>query len=63
MTGTKITAILVLGALEALAIVKGIDGALFGMVVATIGGIAGYHIGVERYKRSKRRVRSDVAKV
>lgn len=34
--------------LEALAILKGIDGALFGTVVAVIAGLCGYHVGKER---------------
>lgn len=37
-------AIVVLGALEALALCKGIDGTLFSSIVAVIGGIAGYTV-------------------
>jgi len=37
-------AIIVLGAMECFALSKGIDGALFGSVIALIGGIAGYTI-------------------
>jgi hypothetical protein len=40
----KITAIIVIGLLEAYALYLGIDGALLGLVFATIGGIAGYKV-------------------
>jgi len=39
-----ITAILVIAYLETLAILKGIDGYLFGLVIAVISGLAGYKI-------------------
>lgn len=38
------TAILVIGGLEAIALLKNIDGALFGLVIAAIAGIAGYQV-------------------
>lgn len=41
----KMWAISVLGALEGVALVMGIDGTLFGAVIAAIAGIAGYEIG------------------
>ncbi len=39
-----VVAIIILGALEAVALSNGIDGALFMSVTATIGGIAGYTV-------------------
>lgn len=39
-----IAAIFTLGILEALALLNGIDGPMFGLVVFTIGGIAGYTV-------------------
>lgn len=39
-----IVAIFTLGILEALALLNGIDGPMFGLVVFTIGGIAGYTV-------------------
>jgi len=41
----KIVAIICLSILEGLAIMHGIDGQLFGLVCAIIGGIAGYKFG------------------
>jgi hypothetical protein len=37
-------AICCLTMLEVVALLKGIDGSLFGLIVATIAGLAGYHI-------------------
>ncbi|GAI55788.1 unnamed protein product [marine sediment metagenome] len=39
-----ITAITAIALLEALALYTGLDGALFGLVVAVISGLAGYEI-------------------
>lgn len=41
-TAIKITAIVSLTALEGAALYTGLDGVMFGPVVAIIGGIAGY---------------------
>ena len=41
----KIVAIVMIGILEAIALLKGIDGTLFALTIAAISGIAGYHIG------------------
>jgi hypothetical protein len=40
----SICAIVCISVLEAIALVEGLDGAIFSMVVAVIGGIAGYKI-------------------
>jgi hypothetical protein len=48
---TEIVSILVLGWLETIALLKGIDGSLFASVIAVIGGIGGYHIGRSRKRR------------
>jgi hypothetical protein len=45
---TEIVSILVLGWLETVALLKGVDGSLFASVIAVIGGIGGYHIGKTR---------------
>jgi hypothetical protein len=45
---TEIVSILVLGWLETVALLKGVDGSLFTTVIAVIGGIGGYHIGKTR---------------
>jgi hypothetical protein len=41
----KIAAILSITILEAVALLKGIDGALLSMAVAVIAGLAGYQVG------------------
>ena len=46
-----IIAILVLAGLEAIALLKGIDGAAFGTVVAAIAGLGGYEIGKGRSRK------------
>jgi len=48
---TEIVSILVLGWLETVALLKGVDGAYFSTVIATIGAIAGYHLGRTRKRR------------
>jgi hypothetical protein len=48
---TEIISILVLGWLETVALLKGIDGSLFASAIAVIGGIGGYHIGRTRKRR------------
>lgn len=42
------TATIAIAILEALAIIKGIDGALIGFAVAAIAGLGGYEIGYKR---------------
>lgn len=41
ITISAITAIIIL---EAVALIKGINGALFGLVIAAVAGLAGYEI-------------------
>jgi hypothetical protein len=48
---TEIVSILVLGWLETIALLKGVDGSLFTSVIAVIGGIGGYHIGKTKKRR------------
>ena len=43
-TAIKITAIGAIAFLEGIALLKGIDGVILSMVIATISGIAGYSI-------------------
>jgi hypothetical protein len=47
----SVVAIVVLGALEALALIKGVDGAIFGIVIAAISGLGGYEIGSRKAAR------------
>lgn len=47
------TAIAVIGLLEFAAIMTGLDGAYFGIVVAAISGLAGYEIKVVKDKINK----------
>lgn len=44
-------AIIILGALQIVALQQGIDGALYGLVVAAIAGIAGYSLQRLRERR------------
>ncbi len=44
----SLSAIIAILILEALAIIKGIDGALLGFAVAAIAGLGGYEIGYKR---------------
>ncbi len=48
MKWTPIVAMICIAGLEALALVKGINGALFGIVVAALAGLGGYEIKVLR---------------
>ncbi len=43
-TVIKIVAVVAITVLEAAAILTGLDGAYFGIVVAAVGGIAGYEL-------------------
>lgn len=51
MKWTPIVAIIAIAGLEVLAIFQGINGAVFGIVVAAIAGLGGYEIKVLRDKR------------
>lgn len=51
-TAIKIAAIIGLSVLETAAIVCGLDGAYFGIVVAAVAGLAGYTIAVEKTKEA-----------
>ena len=44
MKWTPIVAMLCIVGLEALAILKGVDGATFGIVIAALAGLGGYEI-------------------
>jgi len=48
--GAAIIAILCLTILEVVAIVQGINGALFGIVVSAIAGLGGYSVARARIK-------------
>ncbi len=50
MIWTPIVAMICIASLEVLALVKGIDGALFGIVVAALAGLGGYEVKVLREK-------------
>jgi len=48
-------AIVMLGTLETVAILKGVDGAYFGLVIAGISGIAGYNFkNLKEFLRERR---------
>lgn len=55
MKWTPIVAVVCLAGLGALAMVKGVDGAVFSIVVAAIAGLGGYEVKVlrDKIKRSK----------
>ena len=50
MKWTPIIAMVCITALEVVALLKGIDGAVFGFVVAALAGLGGYEIKVLRNK-------------
>lgn len=50
---TPCLAIIVLGALEAIALLQGVDGIIFTGVAAIIGGLAGYGIKTVKEKKAK----------
>lgn len=51
MKWTPIVAMICIAGLEALAMVKGINGALFGIVIAALAGLGGYEIKVLRDRK------------
>jgi len=51
MKWTPIVAMLCIVGLEALALVKGINGAVFGIVIAALAGLGGYEIKVLKDKK------------
>lgn len=51
MKWTPIVAMICIAGLEALAIVKGINGAVLGIVIAAIAGLGGYEIKVLRDRK------------
>ena len=53
-TCIKCVAIAALGAMEAAALLTGVDGAMFGAVVAAISGITGYQLGKTTSKKAKK---------
>ena len=50
MRWTPIVAMLCIAALEVIALLKGVNGAGFGMVIAALAGLGGYEIKVLRDK-------------
>lgn len=50
MIWTPIVAIVCIAGLEALALAKGVDGALMGIVIAAIAGLGGYGVKAIRDK-------------
>lgn len=50
MKWTPIVAMICIAGLEALAMIKGVDGAVFGIVVAALAGLGGYEVKVLRDK-------------
>ncbi|MBA7640079.1 hypothetical protein ES703_47744 [subsurface metagenome] len=44
MIWTPVVAIICIAGLEALALVKGVDGAMMGIVIAAIAGLGGYGV-------------------
>ena len=50
MKWTPIVAMICIAGLEALALLKGIDGAVFGFVIAALAGLGGYEIKALRDK-------------
>ena len=51
MIWTPIVAMICIAGLEALALIKGVDGATFGIVIAALAGLGGYELKVLRDKR------------
>jgi len=51
MKWTPIVAMICIAGLEALALVRGIDGAVFGIVVAALAGLGGYELKVLQSKK------------
>ena len=51
MKWTPIVAMICIAGLEALALIKGVDGAVFGFVVAALAGLGGYELKVLRNKK------------
>lgn len=50
MKWTPIVAMICIAGLEALAIVRGVDGAVLGIVIAALAGLGGYELKVFRDK-------------
>jgi len=48
---SKNLAIICITFLEAIAMLKGIDGSMFGMVIGFISGLAGYYVGKRKKER------------
>lgn len=46
-----ITAMICIAGLEALAIIKGVNGAIFGLAITAIAGLGGYEIKVLRERK------------
>ena len=53
MKWTPIAAMICIAGLEALALVKGVDGATLGLVVAALAGLGGYELKVLLDKRKE----------
>lgn len=50
MKWTPIVAMICITGLEALALVKGVNGAVFGIVIAALAGLGGYELKILRDK-------------
>lgn len=50
MKCTPIVAMVCIAALEVVALIKGVNGAVFGIVIAALAGLGGYEIKVLRNK-------------
>ena len=51
MKWTPVIAMVCITALEVIALLKGVDGAVFGIVIAALAGLGGYEIKVLRDKK------------
>lgn len=53
MKETIIIAIACITILESIALMKGVDGAIFGIAIAAISGLVGYQVKSQREKKHK----------
>lgn len=55
MKWTPIIAMICIAGLEALALVRGVDGAIFGLVITALAGLGGYELKVLQEKRKEKK--------
>ncbi len=55
MKWTPIVAMISIVILEAIALLQGIDGAVFGIVIAALAGLGGYEIKILRNKQKEKK--------